>query len=78
MCTFEYYRKYEIKMTCILFKFLIYPSCERALKNGRVKPKIFRKLSLNFNFGQGSCLIADFARPKPNKAVFIGPSFSKI
>ena len=33
-------------MTCILFKFLIYPSYERALKNERVKSEIVRKLSL--------------------------------
>ena len=32
-------------MTSILFKFIIYPSCERALKNGRMKSKIVRKLS---------------------------------
>ena len=32
-------------MTRILFKFIIYPSCERALKNGRVKSKIVRKSS---------------------------------
>ena len=44
-CTFKYYRKHEIKMTCILFKFIIYPSCERTLKNGRVKSEIVRKSS---------------------------------
>ena len=32
-------------MTRILFKFIIYPSCERTLKNGRVKSKIVRKSS---------------------------------
>ena len=32
-------------MTRILFKFIIYPSCERALKNERVKSKIVRKSS---------------------------------
>ena len=37
--------------------YIIYPSCERALNNGRVKSKIVRKLSLNFTFRQGSCLI---------------------
>ena len=58
-------------MTRILFKFIIYRSCERALKNGRVKSKIVRKLSLNFTFRQGSCLISDFARPKSNKAVLV-------
>ena len=31
-------------MTRILFKFIIYPSCERALKNERVKSKIVRKV----------------------------------
>ena len=38
------------------FKFIIYPSYERALKNGRVKSKIVEKSSLNFTFGQGSFL----------------------
>ena len=37
-------------MTRILFKFIIYRSCGKALKNGRVKSKIVRKLSLNFTF----------------------------
>ena len=32
-------------MTRILFKFIIYPSCERALKKGRVNSKIVRKSS---------------------------------
>ena len=58
-------------MTRILFKFIIYPSCERALKNGRVNSKIVRKSSLNFTFGQGSCPISDFARPNSNKAVLV-------
>ena len=58
-------------MTLILFKFIIYPSCERALNNGRVKLQIFRKPSLNFTFGQGSFLISDFARPNSNKAVLL-------
>ena len=58
-------------MTRILFKFIIYPSCERALKNMRVKLKIFRKMSLNFTFGLGSCLISEFARPNSNKAVLL-------
>ena len=39
--------------------------------NGRVKSRIFRKSSLNFTFGQGSCLISDFARLKPNKTVLL-------
>ena len=30
-----------------------------------------RKSSLNFNFGQGSCLISDFARSNLNKAVLV-------
>ena len=58
-------------MTRILFKFIIYPFCERALKNERVKSKIIRKSSLNFTFGQGSCLLSDFARPNSNKAVLV-------
>ena len=32
-------------MSRILFKFIIYPSCERTLKNGRLKSKIVRKSS---------------------------------
>ena len=32
-------------MTRILFKFIIYSSCERALKKGRVKLKIGNPLS---------------------------------
>ena len=48
MCTFEYYRKYEVKTTRILFKFIIYPSCERALKNRRVKSKIGNRLWISF------------------------------
>ena len=63
-------------MTSILLKFIIYLSCERALKNGRVKLKIFRKSSLNFTFGQGSCLISDFARPISNKVVLLQISLS--
>ena len=34
-------------MSRILFKFIIYPSCERALKNGKVKSKIVRKSSFD-------------------------------
>ena len=30
-----------------------------------------RKSSLNFTFGQGSCLISDFARPNSNKAALV-------
>ena len=58
-------------MARILFNFIIYPSCERALNNARVKSKIVRKSSLNFTFGQGSCLISDIARPNSNKAVLV-------
>ena len=32
-------------MTRMLFKFIIYPSCEKAFKNGTVKSKIVRKSS---------------------------------
>ena len=69
--TFEYYRKYEVKMTRTLFKFIIYSYCERALKEGKKKSKIFRKSSLNFTFGQGSCFISDFARPNSKKALLL-------
>ena len=58
-------------MTPILFKFIIYPSCERALRNGRVKSKLVRKSSLNLTFGQGNCLISDLARSNSNKAVLV-------
>ena len=58
-------------MTRILFKFIIYQSCERALKKGRVKSKIVRKSSLNFTFGQGRYLISDVARPNSNKAILV-------
>ena len=61
ICTLEYYRKYEVKMTSILFKFTIYPSCESALKNASVKSEIVRKSSFNFTFGQGSCTNSDKA-----------------
>ena len=47
-CTFEYYRKYEVKMTRMLFKFIIYPSCERTLNNGRVKSKIGNRLVMTW------------------------------
>ena len=58
-------------MTLISFKFIIYPSCERALRNEKLKTKIVRKSSFIFTFGQGSCLISDFARPNSNKAVLV-------
>ena len=48
-------------MARIIFKFIIYPSFERALKHGMVKFKKFKKLSLKFSFGQGCYLILDFA-----------------
>ena len=70
-CTSEYYRKYDVNMARILFKFIIDPSCERALKYWRVKLKTVRKSSLNLTFGQGSCLISDFARPNSKKAVLV-------
>ena len=60
-----------MKVTIILFKFIIYPSCERALNNRRRKSQILRKSSLDFTFGQGSCLVSDFARPNSNKAVLL-------
>ena len=54
-----------------MFKFTIYPSCGRALNNGMVKSKIFRKLSLNFTFGKGSCLMLKLARPNSSKTVLL-------
>ena len=58
-------------MTRILFKLTIFPSCERALKNGRVKSEILRESSLKLTFGQGSCLISDFAGPNSDKNVLL-------
>ena len=58
-------------MARILFKFIIHPSYERVLKHRMVKSTIFRKLSLNFSFGQGSYVILDFAQPKSVKAVLL-------
>ena len=58
-------------MSRALFNFIIYPSCERALKNGRVKSIILGKSSLNFTFGRGSCLTSDFARLNSNKAALV-------
>ena len=49
-CTFKCYRKYEIKMTRILFKFIIYSFCEKTLKNGRVKSKIGNGLLVTWIF----------------------------
>ena len=68
---FRILKKIRIKMTLTIFKFIIYPSCKTALNNGRVKLQIFKKLSLNFIFGQGSCLISDFARSKSSKVVLL-------
>ena len=58
-------------MAHILFKFIIYPSFERALKHGIVKSKVFRKSSLNFSYGQGIYLISGFAWPNSIKAVLL-------
>ena len=58
-------------MARILFKFIIYPSFEMALKHGMVKSKIFRKSSLNVSFGQGSYLISNFAWRNSIKAVLL-------
>ena len=55
----------------IVFKSIIYPSFDRVLKHGMVNLKMFRKLSLNFNFGQSSYLISDFALPNSMKAVLL-------
>ena len=58
-------------MTLKLFKLITYSSYERTLNNGRVKTQIFRKSSLNFTFGQGSCLTSEFSRPNSYKAVLL-------
>ena len=43
--------------------------CERAWRTeDRIK---YKKSSLNFIFGQGSCFISDFARLNSNKAVLV-------
>ena len=62
-------------MTLILFKFIIHPSYERAVKHGMVKSTIFRKSSLNFSFGQGSYLISDVAKLSQSR---IAPNIPKI
>ena len=69
-CTFEYYKKYEVKMTRISLNFIIDPSCERALKNRWVKLKIGNRL-WKWTFGQDRCLISDFARSNSNKVVLV-------
>ena len=66
-----YYRKYEVQMARILFKFIIFLFFESALKQRIVKSKIFRRLSLNFSFGQGSYLISDFAWPNSIKTILL-------
>ena len=58
-------------MARILFKFIIFLFFERALKQRMVKSKIFRKLSLNFSFGQDSYLISDFAWPNSIKTILL-------
>ena len=52
-------------MSLKLIKFIINQFCERILNNRRVK------LSLNFTFGQGSCLTSNFAGPNSNKAILL-------
>ena len=49
-------------MVRIFFKFIIYSSFDRTLKHEMMKSKIFRKPSLNLNFGQGSYLICGALR----------------
>ena len=68
---FVYYRKYEVKMTRILFKFIVYPSLERVLKTGRVESKTSRQSSLNYPFGKRGCPILDFTTPKSNGPVLL-------
>ena len=68
---FKYYIKYQVKMTRILLKFFIYPSCETALKNGTVISKIVRKSSLTFTFDQGSGFISEFLRSNSNNAALV-------
>ena len=68
---FVYYRKYEVKMTRILFKFIVYPSLERVLKTGRVESKTSRQSSLNYPFGKRGCPILDFTTPKSNRPVLL-------
>ena len=60
-----------VKVARILFKLIIYPSFERALKYGMMKSKIFRKSSLHFSFGQDSYLISDSAWINSVKAVLL-------
>ena len=56
----------------------MYSFCERTLNTGMVKSKIFRKLSLNFTFGQGSCLISNLAVPNSNKALLLQISLKLV
>ena len=60
-----------VKMDRILFKLIIYPSFERALKYGMMKSKMFRKSSLRFSFGQDSYLISGSAWINSVKAVLL-------
>ena len=55
--TFEYYGKYEVKMIRILFKFIIYPSCERALKNGRVTWFFWLHMIIYDQFSSVFCIV---------------------
>ena len=56
------------------------PILWKGLEGRRVKSKIFRKSSSNFPFGQGCCLISDFARLNSNKVVLLQISlrFEKV
>ena len=69
------YRKYEVKMTRILFQFMIYLSCERALKNGRVKSQIEIVFELHFWSEQLSYIGLCSAKLKQS---LTDPSFLKI
>ena len=60
-----------VKVARILFKLIIYPSFERALKYGRMKSKIFSKSSLHFSFGQDSFLISESPWINSVKAVLL-------
>ena len=61
-------------MARLLIKFIIYQSFDRTLKHGMVKSEIFRKLSLNLSFGQGTYLISDTAWPNSAKAILLEES----
>ena len=55
-------------MTLTLFKFIIYPSCKKALNNGRVKSQIFKKLSLNFTLVRAVVLYQTLLGQTPAKS----------